>query len=386
VHPRLLFRRRGFWVWGGLLFGLLLAGCALENLRRDINEEEPPAGATPTLPPTPAVTPTLSVLQIPANCLSSASDRTSYFNMLDGYCLVYPVTFQVGDLVAGRVNFYGPALTPGPEPVQATLSILVEGPANGRSVTQLIDELTTADVAAGLTINRLPFVLGGQPAEIVDGLPGRFGTRQLYTIHNDTIYHAILGPVDPAFAQAGPDVEAIWQSVAASFTFMPPAFGEALRGCPLSGPTTAPYLKLEDGYCLLYPSHFRVGDVYPAVTSFYGPPTGQEPEPLQVGMTILIEGNANGLPVVDVVENKLGDLLAQGIDLNSTVGTLGGEPAIVIEGVPGRFATRQLYAIHNDLIYHVTIYPTDASRPEAAADVERVWTLVLGTFTFIDAR
>lgn len=386
MHPRLLFRRRGSWLWVVLLLSLLLAGCALENLRRDVNEEEPPAGATPTLPPTPAITPTLAVLQIPANCLPSAADRVSYFNMLDGYCLVYPVTFQVGDLFTGRANFYGPALTPGPEPVQASLSILVEGSANGRSVTQVIDELTAADVAAGLTINRVPFTFGGQPAEIVDGLPGRVGTRQIYTVYNDTIYHATLAPVDPAFAQAVPDVEAIWQSVAASFTFLSPAFGEALGGCPISDGTTSPYLKLEDGYCLLYPSHFRVGDVYPAVTSFYGPPTGLEAESLQVGMTILIEGNANGLPVVDVVENKLGDLLAQGIELNSTVGTLGGEPAIVIEGIPGRFATRQLYAIHNGLIYHVTVYPTDPSRPEAAADVERVWTLVLGTFTFIDAR
>src|SRR5262245_40438607 len=81
VHPRLLFRRRDFWFWVVLLFGLVLVGCALEKLRPD---ERPPAGATPTLPPTPAITPTLPVLQIPANCLSSTSDRTSYFNMLDG--------------------------------------------------------------------------------------------------------------------------------------------------------------------------------------------------------------------------------------------------------------------------------------------------------------
>jgi hypothetical protein len=302
--------------------------------------------------------------------------------------LLYPVTFQVGDVFSGRATFYGPSLSEGLEPVQATASILVEGPANGRTVTQLVDEMTAESVAAGATIVRTPLTFGGVPAEMVDGLPGpgsHRGTRQVYAIHNDMIYHAILGPVDAALPQAVPDVEAIWQSVAASFTFLPPTFAEALSGCPIPGPTTARYLKLEDGYCLLYPAGFRAGDVYPAVTSFYGPALDGGTEPLQVGLTVLIEGNAFGRPVVDVVEDKLGELLMQGIPLTSTVGTLGGEPAIVIEGVPGRFGTRQMYAIHNDLVFHVTVYPVDPALPQATQDVRAVWSLVTATFTFIDA-
>jgi hypothetical protein len=386
VHPRLLFRRRFTWILVLLLVGLIAAGCAIRE-RQENGEENGDGEATATPAPTPPVTPTARPLHIPASCVAGTAGQVSYYHLQDGYCLLYPVTFQVGDVFSGRVNFYGPALSEGPEPVQATATILVEGPANGRTVTQLVDEMTapvSTGVAAGATIARTPLTFGGVPAEMVDGLPGRFGTRQLYAIHNDTIYHAIFGPVDAALPQAVPDVEAIWQSVVASFTFLPPAFAEALSGCPIPGPTTARYLKLGDGYCLLYPAGFRVGDVYPAVTSFYGPALDGGPELLQVGLTVLIEGNAFGRPVVDVVEDKLGELLAQGIPLTSTVGTLGGEPAIVIEGVPGRFGTRQMYAIHNDLIFHVTVYPVDPALPQAEQNVHGVWSLVTATFTFID--
>lgn len=386
MHPRLLFRRRFPWLLVLLLVSLVAAGCALQRAREEINRDNGEGAATVTPAPTPPVTPTaLPVLQIPASCVAATTGYVAYYNVQDGYCLLYPVTFQLGDVFSGRANFYGPPLSEGPEPVQATVSILVEGPANGRTVAQLVDEMTAASVEAGMTVARTPLTFGGVPAEMVDGLPGRFGTRQLYAIYNDTIYHAIFGPVDAVFPQAVPDVEAIWQSVAGSFTFLPPAFAAALSGCPISGPATARYLKLEDGYCLLYPANFRVGDVYPAVTSFYGPMLDGGAEPIQVGLTVLIEGSANGRPVVDVVEDKLGELKMQGIPLTDTVGTLGGEPAIVVEGIPGRFGTRQLYAIHNDLIFHVTVYPLDPALPQAAQDVQSVWSLVTATFTFIDA-
>jgi hypothetical protein len=389
VYLRLLFRRRFFWLFVLLLVSLLAAGCAFQNTDEENGEGVAEGEGTTTPAPTPLVTPTaLPVLQIPAACVpgtvAGTAGQAAYYNLPDGYCLLYPAAFQVGDVFGGRANFYGPALSEGLEPVQASASIVVEGAANGRTVAQLVEEMTAASVAAGATIARTPLIFGGVQAEMVDGLPGRYGTRQLYAIHNDTIYHAIFGPVDPAFPQAVPDVEAIWQSVAASFTFLPATFEAALSGCPLSGAATTRYLKLEDGYCLLYPASFRVGDVYPAVTSFYGQPMGVGVEPQRVGLTVLIEGNANGRPVVDVVEDKLGELLAQGIPLTDTEGTLGGEPAIVIEGVPGRFGTRQMYAIHNDLIFHVTVYPIDPALPQAAADVQSVWSLVTATFTFID--
>jgi len=67
--------------------------------------------------------------------------------------------------------------------------------------------------------------------------------------------------------------------------------------------------------------------------------------------------------------------------ITRTETTLAGEPALVVEGLPGRNEARHLYAIHNDTVYHLWLEPLDIA--EVADEAEAAWQMALDSFTFL---
>ena len=45
----------------------------------------------------------------------------------------------------------------------------------------------------------------------------------------------------------------------------------------------------------------------------------------------------------------------------------------MVEGVPGRTKSRQIFACQEGIVYHLTFYPVDRAFPQAAPDVEEFW-------------
>jgi len=183
------------------VLGALVAGCGAPALPT----------ATP-VPPTP--TPKTS-------CPASAS--LEVYTDPDGqYCLLYPATFQVRhEGPSGQVVFNGPPLDTSLEPVFASLTIAVEGPAAGRAMTEVMgDYWTVCNRPASRCIHQ-SLVLGGEPAEMLESVFGEspVGSRQAFAIHAGTVYHFSLSPVDINFSQAAPDVELMWQTLVDSFVF-----------------------------------------------------------------------------------------------------------------------------------------------------------------------
>jgi hypothetical protein len=62
-------------------------------------------------------------------------------------------------------------------------------------------------------------MLGEETAVLITGLPGRTAGRDLYAVHNETVYHLRLDPL--GFEQVATDLELVWQTVLDSFTFFP---------------------------------------------------------------------------------------------------------------------------------------------------------------------
>jgi hypothetical protein len=135
-----------------------------------------------------------------------------------------------------------------------------------------------------------------------------------------------------------------------------------------------------DGYRLRYPEHFTENRQTPEVMAFFGPPLDDSIEPVMAALFINNEGPTNGRDLQTVVDNVLAE--AAGMPVTTAESMLGGEPAIVVEGLPGRSGSRQMYAIHNDTIYHLTVVPYDEGFPQARPDVDAVWNLVLSSFEF----
>jgi hypothetical protein len=68
-------------------------------------------------------------------------------------------------------------------------------------------------------ITRTPIVLGGEPAEMLEVVPGREGSRDVFMLHDGTLYHFMFMPSVRDFAQAKSDVEELYNAVTQSFTF-----------------------------------------------------------------------------------------------------------------------------------------------------------------------
>jgi hypothetical protein len=175
--------------------------------------------ATATAAAKPSNTSPVDIVQLPDSCSARSAAVSPYVNVRDGYCLTYPTRFRVGDVYPGIFNLYGPPLDQSLEPLQAGMSIVVKGPAYGRTLAEVVDEVTAE--FKDFPITRTPSTLGGEPAEVIEGHGEPWRSREMFVIHNDTIYSLSVFPVDEAFPQVAPDVDELWQAVTSSFTFLP---------------------------------------------------------------------------------------------------------------------------------------------------------------------
>jgi hypothetical protein len=141
-----------------------------------------------------------------------------YQNKEAGYSLTIPTLFEVAAADPMDVFINGPAAGEGPEPVRATLNITVEGGMEGKDLAQVVDEATRE--YQDLPLSRTPTALGGGPAVIVVGLPGRTGARQVFAIHKDRLYRLTFSPFDPSLSQVESDVQELWHTGMETFTFL----------------------------------------------------------------------------------------------------------------------------------------------------------------------
>lgn len=331
--------------------------------------------------------------EIPLSCLSGDNSRAPYVNLAGGYCLQVPARFRVGDVYpqgpgAGTqgsiISIFGPPLDNSLEPLQAGLSIIVLGRNDGRTLEQWADA-ATADFP-GQAITRTETTLNGELALILDGMPGRTLNRQLYVMHHDQVYQLTLYPTDPGYPQVQPDVDELWQMVLESFTFLPPPVVERYSACPAGGlqgdQNSAPYLNIDGGYCLVYPSFFLLSQQFDQgiaslTTNYVSPAITDQLVFEMLTVTIQVE-TANGRTLAQVVDEAAAS--AGTATLTRTPATLGGEAAEIVEGSAD--GSRHLYAVHGERVYHLVLMLPPSEIEGVAADAARLWEAVTSSFTF----
>jgi hypothetical protein len=310
--------------------------------------------------------------------------------LLDGYCFQYPVQagFQIYDVrQPGIAAVWGPPLTPTFEPVRAGLNVYKQEPVAGRSLAEIVAAELARHPEAQVVDTGATFA--GEPAQIVEGISGMMDSRRYYLTHNDFVYIITLLPLtQPGEYEAAvmAQREQLWQAVSGSFTWLSEEQLARFAGCPrpeAGGPhPTSPYVNPEYDYCLVYPAHYgQWVDITSATTRFIGPALDPTvPEPLRATISISAPAAANERSVQQIVDELVAAYPDQ--DLIQSAAELGGETAIVINGLPGREAGQDLFAVHNDLIYHLRIEPLGF--PEMADDLARSWEVVINSFHFLE--
>jgi hypothetical protein len=72
---------------------------------------------------------------------------------------------------------------------------------------------------ASFTVRKASITLAGEPAVVVEGLPGRVETRQVFVLHDGRLYMLVFSPIDERFPQLQPEVDNLWRTVITSFSF-----------------------------------------------------------------------------------------------------------------------------------------------------------------------
>ncbi len=132
-----------------------------------------------------------------------------------GYCLLVPA--QDDTTIPGYVVI-NPLSRTADTPGDAWVSIAIEAAA-GRTAAQIAEEQIAA-VGAGFNIRRSEFLVDGEPAIVVDGLPNVDSSRKVLIVHNDRLYTLLFMPWFPDAVQPTP-LENLFGMVMDSLRFLP---------------------------------------------------------------------------------------------------------------------------------------------------------------------
>lgn len=179
------------------------------------------AACSPTTPmplATATPQPTLAPTSEPDSdaCPTETADLQLFTNTADGYCLLYPTTATALPPYLIVIN---PTGQPGDMPGDAWVQISVEAAA-GRTAAE-VAEGQIAEAGTGFNITRSEILIAGQPAVVVDGLPGPDPWRKVFIVAHDRLYTLFFLPWSPSSASFA-QLEALYTTVIASFHVLPP--------------------------------------------------------------------------------------------------------------------------------------------------------------------
>ncbi len=333
-------------------------------------------------------------LVLPPVCFQEG--LATYFNLETGICLTLPYGFAVADPAQLVGTITGQPAGQGPEPLFASLTVEVK-PAEGKDLAALVDEHLAQFAQIPVEITRTPMTIGGEAAELLEPVPGRLSSRQIAVVHGpERFYILTLWPsfadtpteqVNPEGQRAEADVDRLFEALSASFAFLPPegvpiADGVTVRQSCLGG-EQAFVLRPAEGYCLVLPQRFSLLPQDDGSLGMAGPALDWSAEPARALLKVFVKPAA-GQALRQLVDAYVDQLPPTEIPVKQTEMSLGGEPAIRLDGVPSRNGTTEILAVHNDNLYDLAFDPDPQGIPEAADDLARLLDLTVNTFTFLE--
>lgn len=159
-------------------------------------------------PQAPESTPTQTGVNDTVELSSTDSDRL-------GFCFSYPQGYTQLPF-NDAVEIVAPGLT-GTD-TRGIFWIEISD-SYGRTAEKIADEdLTTA---AGVDVGRSTVMIGGEPAVVLDGMPGQDPQRRVYVVHEQTLYVLAFMPTLSENQAAGDQMEALYSAVINSWAWSP---------------------------------------------------------------------------------------------------------------------------------------------------------------------
>lgn len=337
------------------------------------------AAPAPTVAPTAAVPPAETAapteaptepLPEPAACPEPTDNTYLLRDPRHGFCLLYPAGHKVERPNPDEVVLVVGGLLNAGDP-RAMITVT---PSDGRTAPDLADEIVAG--FEGFEVERSDGSVAGEPAIILDNLPGQDINRRVIFEHEGRLYHIYFSPLDPANTTPIDDFIA---GILDTFTFIPVTETVTVEDECLSPKDDEQQILSEAfGYCFLVPADFTYEE--PSDTNanlFVGSMMDVEHPKLMIEVT-----DANGRTASAAADELVASF--EGFEIPRTFGdTLGYEPAERLDGVPGQDLGRVLLAVHGDKLYRLTFVPADPSQGVVYEQMEALFAEVLNSFRFL---
>jgi hypothetical protein len=183
-------------------------------------EAEMTVQPSPTFEGEETTTPLATESAHPEHCHVAGNE--TYTNQESRYCFAYPSRFKLVLDNAGQPVLSGPPLDQSANPLFASMGIQVQAAPEGSNLTQVVDEyLKPFATVSAPAITRKSLQLDREAAQILEVVPGRVGSRDIFSIYGGRVYHLAFTPSVRDFPKAAKDVEELFKTVTSSFTFLP---------------------------------------------------------------------------------------------------------------------------------------------------------------------
>lgn len=323
-------------------------------------------------------TPTADVDSRPiTTCPAATADTRLLVHAGHGYCLLYPLAYKVEKPNANQTDLVVGSLLNVQDP---RVSIVVE-PASGRTAATASDQITAG--FQGIEIERRGVNLGGVEAIVLDRLPGQELNRRVLLEHAGLLYQLTFTPADESAGDAYTGMEALYDTIVASFALIPAAAEDLPGQDCLEAKADEQSLTFEAySFCLLAPLGYEVAE--PAANQVV----------LYVASLLDVEhpkafievGDAGGRSAEQIAADLAAEVEAgmPGLTVERTFGlTLGYEPAWVLENVPGQDLSRQVLVVRDDRLYKLTFVPASPDAGAVYVEMERLYTTLINSFRFL---
>jgi hypothetical protein len=198
-----------------------------------------------------------------ANCSEATPGGLQLIDAAQGICFLYPDNYDVFQSQGSDFTLYVRSLMN----TEAPLASFSFEPANGRSLAEITAQ-RLADFAFPEAESHA-ITLGGEPASLLDDLPGQDTNRRVVTVHNGIVYDMMVARIGTDYGAVGTEAEALYDMITDSFQFIgiePEAPLLAGPECPEMVDNSTLYTNETIGYCLLLPAGYTVLQVDPEAT------------------------------------------------------------------------------------------------------------------------
>jgi hypothetical protein len=211
-----LFRNQR--VWGRISFILyistVLAACNLMSLPAASSGDSPPLGTQ--APSIQSPTSTLPA-EIPTSRPDAAQSQQEYTNQDFGFSLSYPQDYEAQEKFPHEIAFLAPQGTQGHRE-RAFLQVELTA---GQTTDWFANQAKEENANLGTEITTSATSIDGQPAAILDRLPGQDLNRQVFIVYKGILYHLTFMPDDPQAGEGYQQMETLYTAMVNTLRFLP---------------------------------------------------------------------------------------------------------------------------------------------------------------------